>query len=964
MSSINVLKRIWGVVKVIMLLGMVGVPSLSWAGPYSPAPFYHNLIVNPNGDTGDLSGWTITGNGGNGWFVNRGADVTRDHDNGFSTSYSWATREQTIDLIAQGFSAEFLDAQPPLIVSEIFERVYCADNFFLTVELLDANRNVLRTWSSGERRHQDTTCDYSGYREQISMELSHYGAGVRFIRWRDGGKDSENWWGHYGPKLQNAYLGFAPANLLKNPGELSSWTILENGGNGFSVSGPPEARRFSTSWGWAKRQQTVNLLALGYTASELDTGQLPIFASASYGKVACSDNYYLKVQLLDQNYNVLANFDSGVRTHEGACDWSYSPYREVLTHRFNNYPAGVRYIRWEEGGKDSEIWNGHYGAYMENPYLAIVNHTAAHRSSRRLLSELSVSDYWPSFFVGTISYGLAGLACVGSLGVGCAPALAAATVVTATTVQVNTGIVLTVTPSHHTDNPATACDAGCKLYKTKQNLDVDALGQIWSLDSNDSVQILAGPKAGASIATPAQEMVSAVKLAVESGERFIDITTLADITGSDWHNALAAALKTVEARAAANNTAPVVRIYIGLSGYYTGTVDWLRDALIRELTKYGFPNVWPDLGIAEFNWNSHLRGVLDKVTGQLVGNSRMQIYISGGRSPRDNNWNHSKIVAVDGKRAIVGGHNLWGEYFGTQPVFDTSVNVVGDSSKAAHRFADQLWRIQQRDFLLSNTNGGNHILRWERKAVSTNVTGTPASTSILSAPSGATGNIQILSVGQLGKSEYASQVKKAVMNMIDTAEESIYISQQSIVHPFVSKPLFAYLYQTIDQPLVTRLAQKAIAGVDVKLVLSNEDAPHDTGANMSTRKMLELIWRAAVQNGVGNTINNRKNFCQYFDIGNLRVGSSDVYPGGTQSFANHSKTVMIDKQVFLVGSHNLYEQAPAQLSEFSYVVADASKAQEYYRQYWQPVLSDLTRTLFDDVECLSIITGANVNNNL
>jgi murine toxin len=61
--------------------------------------------------------------------------------------------------------------------------------------------------------------------------------------------------------------------------------------------------------------------------------------------------------------------------------------------------------------------------------------------------------------------------------------------------------------------------------------------------------------------------------------------------------------------------------------------------------------------------------------------------VRGGAS-----WNHAKIVAVDGREALVGGHNLWWEAYGTYPpVHDISIHVVGDAAVGAHGFVDFIW---------------------------------------------------------------------------------------------------------------------------------------------------------------------------------------------------------------------------------------------------------------------------------
>ncbi|KAI5249660.1 hypothetical protein E4T42_05206 [Aureobasidium subglaciale] len=72
--------------------------------------------------------------------------------------------------------------------------------------------------------------------------------------------------------------------------------------------------------------------------------------------------------------------------------------------------------------------------------------------------------------------------------------------------------------------------------------------------------------------------------------------------------------------------------------------------------------------------------------------SQMQIYLAYTSSAASLTWNHSKIVAVDGQRALVGGHNMWdGAYLGDNPVLDVSMKTEGLSAVDAHRFAENLW---------------------------------------------------------------------------------------------------------------------------------------------------------------------------------------------------------------------------------------------------------------------------------
>ena len=63
-------------------------------------------------------------------------------------------------------------------------------------------------------------------------------------------------------------------------------------------------------------------------------------------------------------------------------------------------------------------------------------------------------------------------------------------------------------------------------------------------------------------------------------------------------------------------------------------------------------------------------------------------------------WNHSKTIAVDGRVALVGGHNLWSaDYIQrypaapvTNPVHDVTFRVEGPLTVAIHTWANALWR--------------------------------------------------------------------------------------------------------------------------------------------------------------------------------------------------------------------------------------------------------------------------------
>ena len=157
----------------------------------------YGLLDNPDASRGDLSGWNIVENGGNGW------TVWGNHQ--FVTSFEWGRRTQTIDLYAKGFSASVLASAPPIQISEQFSRTYCPDQYYLKVELLDASMNVVSTFDTGVVQ-QTGPCEWSVDWQTVAHVFTGYGPNVRYVRWEDGGKDSEWWWGHYGTAMKGGVV--------------------------------------------------------------------------------------------------------------------------------------------------------------------------------------------------------------------------------------------------------------------------------------------------------------------------------------------------------------------------------------------------------------------------------------------------------------------------------------------------------------------------------------------------------------------------------------------------------------------------------------------------------------------------------------------------------------------------------------------------------------------------------------
>jgi hypothetical protein len=161
-----------------------------------------NVLVNPGAETGNLNGWTVVSNLGDGYVMAAGAGA----DMGawfFTTSYGLFQRQQVVDLITLGYSAAFLDSAPPIDASDWFSEHFAADQWQVTVELLDANDLVIDTWNAS-----GTTTGGGATTDDFWFEQAHtftgYGAGLRKVRFTDGGQDGEFWAGQYGIRIDGS----------------------------------------------------------------------------------------------------------------------------------------------------------------------------------------------------------------------------------------------------------------------------------------------------------------------------------------------------------------------------------------------------------------------------------------------------------------------------------------------------------------------------------------------------------------------------------------------------------------------------------------------------------------------------------------------------------------------------------------------------------------------------------------
>ncbi|KAG9481902.1 F-box only protein 2 [Eleutherodactylus coqui] len=166
-----------------------------------------NLIKNPCGEE-ELEHWEDVEHGGDGWKVEEvpgdcGAAFPSDGIcKYFATSFECCSKTQVIDLLKEEYTAEMLDAQPKIVVSDWYAaRTDAGCLYELKVQLLSDCREVISEYTSENITIPGNT---DGAWQEISHTFSDYGQGVRFIQFTHSGQDSVYWKGWFGVRMTNS----------------------------------------------------------------------------------------------------------------------------------------------------------------------------------------------------------------------------------------------------------------------------------------------------------------------------------------------------------------------------------------------------------------------------------------------------------------------------------------------------------------------------------------------------------------------------------------------------------------------------------------------------------------------------------------------------------------------------------------------------------------------------------------
>ena len=366
----------------------------------------------------------------------------------------------------------------------------------------------------------------------------------------------------------------------------------------------------------------------------------------------------------------------------------------------------------------------------------------------------------------------------------------------------------------------------------------------------------------------------------------------------------------------------------------------LRDAITmlaksgRAVTVRVLIGQFPPSGVDAKSFLTELIRDARKIPG-----AKLTIYASAMRSCsgdifcRSFSWNHAKIVAVDGRVAVVGGHNLWTQdYLIDQPVHDISMQVSGGAVRDAHRFADELW-----GYVCGHDDPLSAVSMYSYRSGSPDIAkGCLAQMPLPGAASTAGGGVSILASARLGSgmtSHFANQDDLARDLIFGAARHSIYVAQQDIAFqlPGQLKPLYPELTLGAWADLI--LAGRG----DVYVVLSSDGAVGRSKSTYSNGVSIAAVADKMLDVAASHSSLPRpalvELLCQHFHLAPFRFGPDDSWPGKAP-IGNHGKFWMVDDRYFYLGSDNLY---PVDLQEFGYILDDAAAASQLKRDYWNPL---------------------------
>ena len=320
--------------------------------------------------------------------------------------------------------------------------------------------------------------------------------------------------------------------------------------------------------------------------------------------------------------------------------------------------------------------------------------------------------------------------------------------------------------------------------------------------------------------------------------------------------------------------------------------------------------------------------ILSSLTRDISDDSGLTVNVGAYRVGYTS-WNHSKIIAADGRVMLQGGHNLWTvDYLTTAPVHDLSMRIEGSAALSGHRFLDRLWEYPCEDHWFTG---------WTERSVFPGSAESCPEPYTLDFEPAYTGEARFITAGRLGDlGENAAD--EAILAAIGSAQHTLRFSLQDIGPIRIAGDL-----SLSDWPddVMRELAYVMANDVDVYMALSTPSSTPGGGSNSygngwtaaEVAQAME-VWFDENEWVLPEGETARDLLCEHFYVAPLRYNADESVWASGANIGNHSKFFMVDDEVFYIGSQNLYV---ANLAEYGVFVDDVTMTAEVREQFWDPL---------------------------
>lgn len=350
----------------------------------------------------------------------------------------------------------------------------------------------------------------------------------------------------------------------------------------------------------------------------------------------------------------------------------------------------------------------------------------------------------------------------------------------------------------------------------------------------------------------------------------------------------------------------------------------------------------------------------------------MNLLLWVGAWRRNVSWNHSKIIAVDGRFLHNGGHNLWdGHYLKFNPVHDVSMEASGEIAHDGHLFANTMWKYIeycQDNFMghiIDKLPDGLEMPKTSHVAVSEFPYGRanefpPVYVKRVQDEPRPPDCVPMISMGRYGGLYFwARPSDDAMVAMFSAAKDKICMSLQDVGPICIPGTKKAVPGTRWPKEYLEAWGDAIYSrGVDIEIVVSNPNSiPGGLGATEANYGngwtcvdvAAEIIGaigdlygdqvsdhqlRTCVQENLRVCYLRQWSGCS--QVGEGKVGKfqpTPSYPEGMNQ-GNHAKFFMIDDSTYYVGSQNLYV---CDLAEWGIVIDDKAMTDKVKREYWNPI---------------------------